>query len=173
MVVRGGASAKWVGGQNEKFGTYGYNFRYLWHKKCRIFFSMPKPGALPLKLQENKVFCLILMSLWFIGNAAKMSLQYRMTDVGSGGAGDGGATQPIPRMGGVKEFWQSVHVLRYGPEIIDGAPKRLRWGTFEKEVNQILQLMTTGAATKSFSQQSRWIAYHTNKWFKQGALVLP
>jgi len=33
---RGGASAKWVGGQNEKIETNGYNFRSLWHTKCSI-----------------------------------------------------------------------------------------------------------------------------------------
>jgi len=58
--------------------------------------------------------------------------------------GGGGAIRPLPRDGGVEnstETQQSGHAPRYEPNVKngssakDGAPKRLRCGTIQKEVS--------------------------------------
>jgi len=67
----------------------------------------------------------------------------------------GGATQPLSRDMGVEELHgeQSDQAPRSGPEVKngrssakDGALERLRCGTIQEEVSQILQRVSAGAA---------------------------
>jgi len=72
--------------------------------------------------------------------------------------GGGGATRPLPRDGGVEELHgdpQSGHTPSSGLEVKngrssakDGAPERLRCGSFQEEVSQMLQRVSAGAARR-------------------------
>jgi len=70
--------------------------------------------------------------------------------------GGGGATQPLPRDGGVEELHGDPtvgHAPRSGPEVKigrssaeDDAPEMIECGTVKKKVSQILQRVSAGAA---------------------------
>jgi len=73
------AQNEWVGDIMKKIETYG---RSLWHTKCSIIFLRRKPGALPLYLQENKVFWLIPKESVLCGQMQRKQFTIcRMTDV--------------------------------------------------------------------------------------------